>query len=178
MREQARVVIIGAGIVGCSAAYHLTKLGWREVVVIEQGPLFATGGSSSHAPGLMFQLNASRAVTQLARYSAGWYAELYPEGEPAFRRVGSLEVATTPERWQDLKRKQGQAMSWGLEAHLIGAQEAAHKMPLLRTERLHGALYVPSDGAAQAVRLAEAAARAAEERGAAFYGHTQVTGIE
>jgi glycine cleavage system T protein len=176
MREHADVVIIGAGIVGCSAAYHLAKLGRHDIVVLDQGPLFATGGSSSHAPGLMFQLNASRTVTQLARYSASWYADLLPPDDPACFRVGSFEVATTLERWQELKRKLGHAMSWGLEAHLISPREAAEHVPMLCADRLYGALYVPSDGAANAVRVAEAAARAAE--GAAFYGETQVTGIE
>src|SRR5438270_13799617 len=112
MREQARVVIIGAGIVGCSAAYYLTQLGWTDVVVLDQGPLFHTGGSTSHAPGLIFQLNAARSVTQFARDSVALYATLSPaDGAPAFTRVGSLEIATTPARWEGLKRKEGHARS-------------------------------------------------------------------
>lgn len=179
MHERAQVVIIGAGIAGCSIAAHLSAMGWTDVVVIEQGPLFATGGSTSHAPGLMFQLNASRTVTALARYSADWYESLDLDGTRGFSRVGSLEVATTPERWAELQRKQGHALSWGLEAHLISPEEAARLVPILDPTRLHGgALHVVSDGAARALVLAEAAARQAQARGVEFVAHTIVSGIE
>ncbi len=178
MREHAQVVIIGAGIVGCSAAYHLTRKGLTDVVVLEQGPLFATGGSTSHAPGLMFQLNASRMVTALAAYSRQLYKDVVAEGEPGFHEVGSVEVATTPERWEDLKRKEGLARSWGLTARLIDPDEAVRLSPLLDADQLYGALHVPSDGIAKAVRVAQHLGEAAMARGAAFYGHTRVTGIE
>jgi len=178
MREHAQVVIIGAGIVGCSAAYHLTRKGCVDVVVLEQGPLFATGGSTSHAPGLMFQLNASKMVTELARYSRELYKGVEVDGEPGFHEAGSVEVATTSERWEDLKRKEGLARSWGLDAHLIGPDEAARRAPLLDARRLRGALCVPGDGVAQAVRVAEFLAREAVTRGAEFRAHTRVTGIE
>lgn len=178
MRDQAGVVIIGAGIVGCSAAYHLAMLGWTDVVVLEQGPLFRTGGSTSHAPGLMFQLNASRAVTRLARASAALYAALAADGEPAFSPVGSVEVATTPARLEEIRRKAGYAASWGLDAALISPRAAADLVPLLPADRLLGALHVPSDGVARAVGAAEALARRAEERGVAFHAHTPVIGVE
>ncbi len=178
MREQADVVIIGAGIVGCSAAYYLTQAGCADVVVIDQGPLFQTGGSTSHAPGLVFQLNASRTVTQLARYSVELYAGLQAESGPGFYGVGSLEVATTPERWEELKRKEGHAKSWGLPAALITPDAVERLIPPIDAGRLYGALHVPSDGIAKAVRICEALGRAAQERGAAFCGGTRVTGIE
>ena len=114
--QQARVVIIGAGIVGCSVAYHLTKLGWRDIVVVEQGPLFETGGSTSHAPGLVFQLNPSKTMTGFARYTVDLWRQLELEGEPCAKTLGSLEVAWTQERFADLKRKAGYGMSWGVEA--------------------------------------------------------------
>jgi len=178
MREHAEVVIIGAGIVGCAAAYHLTQLGCTDVLVLEQGPLFAAGGSTSHAPGLMFQLNSSRLVCTLAQQSAALYGSLAIEGAPCFLPVGSIEVATTEDRWRDLKRKAGWAKSWGVEAHLISAGEAARMVPLLRAERVLGAIHVPSDGLAAGVPVSEAMARAAIGRGAAFAGLTTVTGIE
>ncbi len=174
--ERARVVIIGAGIVGCSAAYHLSTLGWNDVVVLDQGPLFVTGGSTSHAPGLMFQGNASKMMCELARYSVELYSGLRLAGAPVFYGVGGVEVAATPERWEELKRKQGHAMSWGLEAHLIGRDEIKRLVPTMRTNNLYGAIFVPSDGVASATRVAEAMARAAE--GARFFGDTPVTGIE
>src|SRR6266508_6739620 len=102
MRNSRATVIIGAGIVGCSVADHLTRLGGHDVTVVDQGPLFATGGSTSHAPGLVFQTNPSQTMTQFAAYSVRRYGELGHSGRPCFRPVGSIEVARTPERWKDL----------------------------------------------------------------------------
>jgi glycine cleavage system T protein len=176
--EQAEVVIIGAGIVGCSSAYYLAQKAWRNVVVLEQGPLFETGGSSSHAPGLVFELNASKTMCQLSRWSVELYNQLRLNGQPCFYPVGSLEIAYTPERWQDLKLKLGRAMSWGLPAALIDAAEVRRKIPIINIDGVHGALHVPGDGIAKAVRAAEALANFARERGVEFHGRTTVTGID
>jgi glycine cleavage system aminomethyltransferase T/glycine/D-amino acid oxidase-like deaminating enzyme len=178
MQEQARLVIIGAGIVGCSAAYHLTQFGWRNIVVVEQGPLFDTGGSTSHAPGLVFQTNPSRMMTEFAKYSVNLYSRLALDGQPCFYPVGSLEVAYTKERWEDQKRRMGFARSWGVEAALLAPGEARDKLPLLDAGKIHGAYSVPSDGIAKAVRAGEAMARAAQQRGCVFQAKTAVTGIE
>ena len=129
MQDQARVVIVGAGIVGCSIAYHLAQLGWRDIAVVEQGPLFDTGGSTSHAPGLVFQINPSKTMAGFARYTAQLWPQLTLDGEPCAKAVGSMEVAWTPERLEELKRRAGVAMSYGIEAHLIsgsrGPRESA-----------------------------------------------------
>jgi len=175
--KQAQAVIVGAGIAGCSVAYHLTKLGWRDVVAVDQGPLFNTGGSTSHAPGLVFQINPSKAMTDFARYTVDLWTRLELDGKPCAKTVGSLEVAWTPERLADLKRKAGYGMSWGVEAHLLTPGEARERLPLL-SERILGALYVPSDVQTNALLPAEAMAREAERRGAAFYGGVQVTGFD
>ena len=176
LTKHARAVIIGAGIAGCSVAYHLTKLGWREIVVVDQGPLFETGGSTSHAPGLVFQINASKTMTEFARYSVDLWSHMQLDGEPCARTVGSLEVAWTPERLIDLKRKRGYGLAWGVECHLLSAEEARARFPLL-SDRILGALYVPSDIQTKATRPAEAMARAAERNGARFYGGVKVTGF-
>jgi glycine cleavage system aminomethyltransferase T/glycine/D-amino acid oxidase-like deaminating enzyme len=179
MEKQAKLVVIGAGIVGCSATYHLTKMGWRDIVVIDQGPLFETGGSTSHAPGLVFQTNGSKMMTRLAQYTVALYSQLSLDGGPCWHPVGGMEVAYTRERWQDLKRKHGWAQAWGLEAALLSPQEAKQKSPLLDPTKIHGAYFVPSDGLAKAVWACEAMARQAEETGdATFHGHTTVTGFE
>ena len=178
MEDRARVVIVGAGIVGCGAAEHLTRLGWREVVVVDQGPLFEAGGSTSHAPGLVFQTNPSKTMTNLASYGVERYSELELDGKPCFYPVGGLEVATTPERWTDLKRRHGLATSWGVESELLTPEECVEKSPLLDPARIYGGFYVPSDGIAKAVRISEAMAREAEARGAKFYGETEMVGIE
>lgn len=179
MQKHAKLVVVGAGIVGCSAVYHLTRLGWRDIVVVDQGPLFETGGSTSHAPGLVFQTNASKMMTELARYTLALYSQLELDGQPCWQAVGGMEVAYTRERWQDLHRKLGWAQSWGLEAALITPQEAAAKSPLLDPGKIHGAYYVPSDGLAKAVRVCEALAQRAQATGgASFHEHTTVTGFE
>jgi dimethylglycine oxidase len=178
MEGSAGVVIVGAGIVGCSVAEHLSRLGWRDVVVLDQGPLFEAGGSTSHAPGLTFQTNPSKTMTDLAKYSVGRYMELELDGRPCGYQVGGIEVAETPERWEDLRRKHGLATSWGLESELISPRECAERVPVLDEHRIRGGFYVPTDGIAKAVRACEAMARLAEGRGARFYGGTEVTGIE
>ena len=176
MPRHARAVVVGAGIAGCSVAYHLTTLGWRDIVVVDQGPLFETGGSTSHAPGLVFQINPSKTMTSLARATVDLWSQLELGGVPCVNTVGSLEVAWTPERLADLKRKVGYGLSWGVEAHLLGGAEARGLFPLL-SERVLGALYVPSDIQTPATRPAEAMAREAERNGAAFHGNVKVTGF-
>lgn len=107
MQNHARLVVIGAGIVGCSAVYHLTRMGWKDIAVLDQGPVFDTGGSKSHAPGLVFQTNFSRMMTGLSGKTVSLYNSLDLDGEPCYYPVGSFEVAYTPERLEDLKRKLG-----------------------------------------------------------------------
>ena len=167
---------MGAGIAGSSVAYHLTKLGWRDVVVVDQGPLFETGGSTSHAPGLVFQINASQTMASFAKHTVDLWTRMELDGAPCAKTVGSLEVAWTPERLADLKRKAGYGLSWGVEAHLLGPAEARELFPLL-SERVLGALYVPSDIQTRAVRPAEAMAREAQRNGAFFHGQVKVTGF-
>ncbi|MFC7327114.1 GcvT family protein [Marinactinospora rubrisoli] len=173
-----RVVVIGAGIVGCALADELTARGWTNVTVVDQGPLFATGGSSSHAPGLVFQTNTSKTMTDLARYTVRKYRDLTLDGRWCFRPVGGLELATTPERWAELARKAGLAASWGVRARLLPPEECVRMWPMLDREAVYGGLYTPDDGVAKALRAAEAQARAATARGAEFRAHHTVTGIE
>ncbi|MGH3760722.1 GcvT family protein [Actinophytocola sp.] len=169
---QPRVVVIGAGIVGCAVADELTERGWTDVTVLEQGPLFATGGSSSHAPGLVFQTNPSKTMTEFARYTVEKYVSL-----GVFNQVGGLEVATTPARWADLHRKRGWATSWGIDAALRSPEECAALHPLLDPDRILGGYHTPTDGLARAVTAGEAQARRAAERGARFLAHQEVVGI-
>ncbi|MEO1209539.1 MAG: FAD-dependent oxidoreductase [Cyanobacteria bacterium J06638_20] len=180
MKSNAAVVVIGAGIVGCSTTYHLAKLGWQDIVVVEQGPLFATGGSTSHAPGLVFQTNPSKTMTQLAKYTVELYSQLSTEEGPAYYPVGGVEVAYTEARMAELKRKLGWAKSWGLEgACLLTPAEVKAKVPLIDETKVLGGYHVPTDGIAKALRAAEAMAAIATEAGAAeFYGDTTVMDIE
>ena len=177
MPTHARAVIIGAGIAGCSVAYHLAHLGWKDIVVIDQGPLFETGGSTSHAPGLVYQINPSKTMASFAKYTVDLWSELTLDGESLVNQVGSLEVAWTPERLQELKRRAGFGLSWGIEAHVISTPEAREMVPTL-SDRILGALYVPSDIQTKAIRPAEAMARGAQGNGAQFFGNVKVTGFD
>ena len=157
MKDRAQVVILGAGIVGASTAYHLARNGCTDVLVLEQGPLFETGGSTSHAPGGVFQVNYSKTMTKFARYTTQLYSDLESDGRPAWYPVGSLEVAWTEERLTDLKRKLGTARSWGVAADLLSPQDARDHIPPL-SDQILGALFVPEDGIARPIRAVEAMA--------------------
>ena len=111
-----KIVIIGAGIVGCSLADELTERGYCDIVVIEKGKLWNPGGSTSHAPGVVFQTNGSRTMAQFARQTVEKLYGLRHGGETCFLKVGSLEIAMTPERLADLHRRAGLAMSAGINA--------------------------------------------------------------
>ncbi|HEX5690409.1 MAG TPA: FAD-dependent oxidoreductase, partial [Roseiflexaceae bacterium] len=179
MQTHAKLVIVGAGIVGCSAAYHLAKMGWRDVVVVDKGDLFENDGSTSHAPGGMFLTNSSKMMTEFAKYSRKLYAEFTLDGEPCLYGCGGLEVARTPARWHDLRRKQGWARSYGLESHLLSPAEVRELVPILDDSVVHGAYYVPDDAVAKAVRTITALARAAEATGGVtFHANTPVSDIE
>ncbi len=172
-----KVVVIGAGIVGTSLADELTARGYTDVTVVDRGPLFTTGGSTSHAPGLVFQTNPSKTMTAFARYTVEKFGALeHPDGW-AFNAVGGLEVATTSERWADLHRKAGWAEAWGIGGRLLTTAECAELHPLLDHDRILGGFHTPADGLAKAVRAAEAQARQATARGATFRPHTEVLGI-
>lgn len=175
-----RVVIIGAGIVGANLADELTTRGWTDVTVLDQGPLPLTGGSTSHAPGLVFQTTGSKTMTAFATYTVEKLLGL-DDGTTAdgwcFNQVGGLEVATTPERLADLHRKQGWAISRGVPAAVVDAAECARLHPLLDPDQVLGGLHTPTDGLAKAARAVVALARRAESRGAVFRGSVRVTGI-
>jgi dimethylglycine oxidase len=180
MRDRAQTVIIGAGIVGTSAAFHLTELGVSDVLVLDQGPLFDTGGSTSHAPGIIFQTNGSRTMCRIAQDSVALYDSLEVDGERCWYGTGSLEVATTPERMQELRRRQGYARSYGIEGTaLLTPAETADRSPLLDPSTILGAYWVPSDGAGKGVKIVEALARRSVQAGGVeFEGGVRVTGFD
>jgi glycine/D-amino acid oxidase-like deaminating enzyme/glycine cleavage system aminomethyltransferase T len=173
-----RVVIVGAGIVGCALADELTARGWTRVTVLDQGEPERAGGSTSHASGLVCQTSGDRSLTRFARATVAKYGALRAEGRACFRPVGGLEIAATRERLSDLRRRHGWATAAGIESHLLDPGECAALHPLLDREVVLGGLHVPSDGVAVPLLAALAQARAATERGAEFRYGVQVTGIE
>jgi glycine cleavage system T protein len=162
-------VIAGAGIAGASVAHHLAERGWEDVVVLDQGPLWETGGSTSHAPGLVFQHNPSRTMTRLAQ----WTVEVLG-AVGAFHPVGSIEVATTDDRWAELDRRWARARGYGLDARLLDPAQVSELIPLLDPSTIVGGLHVADDGIAKAVRAAEALCRSDAIRAV---GDCEVTGL-
>ncbi|GAA2093870.1 FAD-dependent oxidoreductase [Streptomyces albiaxialis] len=172
------VVIVGAGIVGCSLADELTARGWTDVTVLEQGPLAEPGGSTSHAPGLVFRTSPSRTLTAYATYTVEKFGSLDVDGRSCFLPVGGLELATTEERWSDLHRKAGLAASWGVHGELVGPARCAELWPSLDQERVLGGFHTPGDGLARATLACLAQIARARARGARFLDRHTVTGIE
>ncbi|MFI6099137.1 FAD-dependent oxidoreductase [Lentzea sp. NPDC051213] len=168
-----RVVLVGAGIVGCALADELTERGFTDVTVLDQAQGLAAGGSSSHAPGLVFQTNSCRSMTAFARYTVEKYTAL-----GCFDQIGGLEIATTPARLADLTRRHGWATSWGVPSRLIGPDEVARLHPLLDPEPILGGFLIPSDGLARPVAAAEVQARRAVGRGARFEFGQKVVAVE
>ncbi|MFF7070280.1 GcvT family protein [Streptomyces pseudovenezuelae] len=172
-----RVVIIGAGVVGAALADEISARGWTEVTVVDQGPLPATGGSSSHAPGLVFQANPSKTMTELARYTVEKFCSLDVDGQPCFLQVGGLEVATTPERVTELHRRHGWLTAWGVDSRILTADECVEKHPLVNRERVLAGLHIPTDGLAKAVLAVEAQIRRATGRGVTFLARHEVLDV-
>ncbi len=173
-----RVVIIGAGSVGTALADELTARGWSNLTVLDQGAPPATGGAGPQAPGLIFRVSESRTMTRLASYTAAKYRGLEGDGGPAFRRVGSLELATTAEEMAELWRRHGWASSWGVASTILSPLGCVRSHPMLDPNLVKGGLYVPGDGTAEPLRAAQAQARAAAGRGARFLAHRKVVGID
>ncbi|MFD4548371.1 FAD-dependent oxidoreductase [Streptomyces sp. NPDC058466] len=173
-----RVVVIGAGIVGCSLADELTARGWTDVTVLEQGPLPAPGGSTSHAPGLVFQTSPSKTLTAFARYTVEKFNSLEVDGVSCFNPVGGLELATTPQRLADLHRKAGYAASWGIRGEIVSAARCKELWPLIDETSVLGGFHTPDDGLARALLASRAQMARAIGRGARFLDRHTVTGIE
>ena len=178
MKDSAQVVIIGGGIVGCSTAYHLTKMGWNDVVIVEKGEL--TSGSTWHAAGLVGQLRAERNITRMLQYSVSLYEQLEAETglTTGWKKTGCLHLAKTPERMYELKKGATTARSFGLEMNMITPAEAKDLFPVMTIDDLVGAAFMPTDGQADPAGITQAMAKGARNRGCEIYEHTLVTGFE
>ena len=174
---RARVVVVGGGIAGCSTAYHLTRLGWTDVVLLEQGKL--TCGTTWHAAGLVGQLRATRNATRMSRYGIELYSSLEQETGLAtgWRQCGSLNVAKTPERLTLLRRQMARAKSFGIEFEFVSPAEAGRIAPILRTDDLAGAVWIPGDGKANPTDLTQSLARGARTGGARIVEGARVSAV-
>lgn len=175
--DQARVVIIGGGVIGCSVAYHLTQLGWRDVVLLERKQL--TSGTTWHAAGLIAQLRATANMTKLAKYSQELYGRLEDETGVAtgFRRCGSITAALTDERLEEITRSAAMARAFGVEIEEISPQEVKQRYEHLNIDGVTGGVYLPLDGQGDPSNIALALAKGARQRGAIVAEQTAVTAI-
>ncbi len=176
--SQARVVIIGGGIIGCSTAYHLAQLGWKDVVLLESNKL--TSGSTFHAAGLVGQLRSNANVTQLLRNSVELYQRLERETGQAtgWKMSGCLRLACNHERLTDYKRQATTARSFGLEMEILGPQECQELWPIMDGSDIVGGCYMPSDGQANPSDITQALAIGARKEGVKIIENCQVTGIQ
>ncbi len=175
---QARIVIVGGGIAGASTAYHLAKLGVTDIVLLEQGQL--TCGTTWHAAGLVGQTRATRNATRMSRYGIELYASLEQETGLAtgWKRCGSLNVAKTPERLKLMQRQMARAKSFGVEFEFVTPAEAGRIAPILRTDDLAGAVWIPGDGKANPTDLTQSLAKGARMGGARIVEGVKVTGVD
>jgi heterotetrameric sarcosine oxidase gamma subunit len=174
---QSRIVIVGGGIAGCSTAYHLSLMGEREVLLLEQGKL--TCGTTWHAAGLVGQMRPNRNMTRMSQYGIELYSKLEAETGLAtgWKPCGSVNVAATKERMQVLHKQAALARSFGVEVEVIDARRAGDLYPLLRTDDLQGGLWIPGDGKANPADLTMSLAKGARNRGVKIVEDVEVTGV-
>ena len=175
--RKARVVIIGGGVIGCSIAYHLTKIGWDDVVLLERKQL--TSGTTWHAAGLVGQLRPSINMTKLAKYTGELYRGLEAETGQAtgYRQCGSISMATNAERFEELKRSASMAKVFDLPVHVVSRQEIKDLAGIVNVDDVVGGIHIPSDGYANAVDITMALAKGARSGGARIFENTKVTRI-
>ncbi|WP_433989987.1 4-methylaminobutanoate oxidase (formaldehyde-forming) (plasmid) [Pseudoseohaeicola sp. NH-UV-7] len=175
--SSARVVIIGGGVIGCSVAYHLTQLGWQDVVLLERKQL--TSGTTWHAAGLIGQLRASSNMTKLAKYSADLYARLEEETGVAtgLRQVGSVSVALTDARKEELFRNAAMARAFGVPVEEISPAEIKKRYEHINLDGVKAGVWLPTDGQGDPANIALALAKGARQQGALIQERVKVTGV-
>jgi 4-methylaminobutanoate oxidase (formaldehyde-forming) len=173
----ARVVVVGGGIAGVSTAYHLAKLGVKDVVLLEQGKL--TCGTTWHAAGLVGQTRATRNATRMSRYGIDLYSSLETETGLAtgWKQCGSVNIAKTAERLTLIKRQMARAKSFGIDFEFISPAEIGRRVPILRTDDLAGGVWIPGDGKANPTDLTQSLAKGARMHGATMVEGVKVTGV-
>ena len=173
----ARVVIIGGGVIGCSVAYHLAQKGWKEIILLERKQL--TSGTTWHAAGLIAQLRASANMTKLAKYSQELYGNLEKETGVAtgFKRCGSITVALTEERKEEIFRQAAMARAFGVDVEEISPNEVKNKYEHLNIDGVKAGVWLPKDGQGDPGNIALALAKGARNKGVDIFENTSVTGL-
>ena len=173
----ARVVIIGGGVIGCSVAYHLAQKGWKEIILLERKQL--TSGTTWHAAGLIAQLRASANMTKLAKYSQELYGNLEKETGVAtgFKRCGSITVALSEERKEEIFRQAAMARAFGVDVEEISPNEVKNKYEHLNIDGVKAGVWLPKDGQGDPGNIALALAKGARNKGVDIFENTSVTGL-
>ena len=171
MKDQARVVVVGGGIMGVSVAYHLAQLGWKDVILLEKGEI--ASGESGWAAGLVTQFHTSPTLMQIRKYSIELFSRL-----GLFNHVGSLRIASSEAQFKELQRNVSQAKAIGLEVGIISPEETVRLFPALTKESLFGSVYLPRDGHLDPYLTTTGLAQHVRELGVTIYTNTRVTGIE
>src|SRR3954449_12092118 len=170
----ARVVVIGAGIVGNSLVQHLARLGWRDIVQLDKGPLPNPGGSTGHASNFIFTVDHSREITDLTLDSVKQYQEM-----GVFTQSGGFELARTEERMEELRRRMSSARAWGIEAELVTPDFVKEKVPFIETDQFGGAFWTPSVGVVDSLRAGTIMRERAMELDAlTVVANVEVTGLD
>ena len=175
--KHARVIIVGGGVIGCSVAYHLTKLGWKDVLLLERKKL--TSGTTWHAAGLIAQLRASSNMTKLAKYTQELYGSLEEETgvSTGFKRVGSITVALTEERMEELNRSAAMARAFDVGIEEISPNEILEKYPHINLDKVVGGVFLEKDGQGDPANITLALAKGARQNGANINEGIKVTKI-
>ncbi len=175
--SQAQAVVIGGGVGGASIAYHLTLMGWKDVVILERHEL--TAGSTWHSAGLVGQMRSDANLTRMMHYSTDLYRKLKAETgvDTSWREVGGIRLASSAERMEEIKRLVGMARSFGVDMELISPKEAKEKFPLMSSDGVVGAAFTPNDGIIDPTGLTNAMAMGAKNRGARIFTNTNVEKI-
>ena len=175
--SSTKVVVIGGGVIGCSVAYHLTKFGWKDVVLLERDQL--TSGTTWHAAGLVSQLGPSASVTKIRKYTLDLYKNLEKEVDHSagLRLNGALSIAQTDSRWQELKRQATTAQLYDVDLRILNKEEIKKKYPMMSTEDLKGGVLMPGDGSADPSGVTHMLAKGARKGGAKIYEQSPVETI-
>jgi len=172
--EKAKVVVIGSGIVGNSIVYHLAKKGWKDIVLMDKGPLPNPGGSTGHASNFIFLTDHSKEMALLTFDSVEQYKEL-----GVFTQSGGIEVARTEARMEELRRRMASSRSWGIESRLISPAEIKELVPYIDEEVIIGGFYTPGVGVVDSLRAGTLMREYAQNQGALqVFANTEITGVD
>ena len=175
--SSTKVVVVGGGVIGCSVAYHLTKFGWNDVVLLERDQL--TSGTTWHAAGLVSQLGPTAAVTKIRKYSLELYKKLEKEVDfsSGLKLNGALSIATTQGRWQELLRQATTAQLYDVNVEVLNIEQIKKIYPVINEERILGGIFMPGDGQADPVGVTNLLAKAARKEGVNIFQNSSVQKI-